>query len=129
MWVLLMLGYRAGRKKATDFFLQQYMEGNLTTLRTKIKVAELLKTNQNEKAEELLETLIDVDVSSLGVEVNMKPYAPIRQEILQSIKEAKAYREKWSSPTHKVNVNLKRGVDAAFKMDAVQPGGGTQSAR
>ncbi|HIJ97257.1 MAG TPA: hypothetical protein HPP94_16290 [Desulfuromonadales bacterium] len=122
MWVLIFLGYRVGSQKATDYFLRQYMEGNLTTLRSKIKVAELLKTDQKEKAEELLETLIDVDVSSLGAEVNLKPYVPIRQEILQTVKEAKAYRTKWTSPTHAVNKNLKRGVDAAFGMDSVQPG-------
>lgn len=65
--------------------MRLYMEGSLMTLRSNIKIAELLKKNQKEKAEEFLETLIDVDVSSLGVEVNMKPYAPIRKEMLQSI--------------------------------------------
>lgn len=129
MWVFLFLGYLAGSKKASDLFLRQYMEGSLTTLRTRIKVAELLKTNQKEKAEELLETFIDVDVSTLGVEAKLKPYAPIRQEILQTLKKAKAYRTKWTAPTHKVNKNLKRGVDAAFAMDNVQPGGDTQPAR
>ncbi|MDD5277856.1 MAG: hypothetical protein PHR16_17500 [Methylovulum sp.] len=129
MWVLVMIGYSVGSRKTSDYFLRQYMESNLTTLRSKIKVAELLKTNQKEKAEELLETLIDVDVSSLGVEVNLKPYGPIRQEILQTVQEAKAYRTKWTSPTHTVNKNLKRGVDAAFGMENVQPGGGTQPAR
>jgi hypothetical protein len=129
MWVLIMIGYSVGSKKTSDYFLRQYMEGNLTNLHSKIKVAELLKTNQRDKAEELLETLIDVDVSSLGVEVNLKLYTPIRQEILQAIKETKTYRTKWTSPTHAVNKNLKSGVDAAFGMDNVQPGGGTQSAR
>lgn len=129
MWVLIMIGYSVGSRKTSNYFLSQHMEGSLSNLHSKIKVAELLKTNQKEKAEELLETLIDVDVSSLGVEVNMKPYAPIRQEILQLIKETKAYRTKWTSPTHTVNKNLKRGVDAAFGIDSVQPGGGTQPAR
>lgn len=129
MWVFIMIGYSVGSRKTSDYFLRQYMEGNLTNLHSKIKVAELLKTNQKEKAEELLETLIDVDVSSLGVEVNLKPYTPIRQEILQTIKETKTYRTKWTSPTHAVNKNLKSGVDAAFGMDNVQPGGGTQPAR
>lgn len=129
MWVLIMIGYSVGSRKTSNYFLSQYMEGSLSNLHSKIKVAELLKTNQKEKAEELLETLIDVDVSSLGVEVNLKPYTPIRQEILQSIKEAKAYRTKWTSPTHTVNKNLKRGVDAAFGLDNVQPGGGTQPTR
>ena len=129
MWVLIMIGYSVGSKKTSDYFFREYVEGNLTTLRSKIKIAELLKTNQKEKAEELLETLIDVGVSSLGVEVNLKPYTPIRKEILQTITEAKAYRTKWTSPTHTVNKNLKRGVDAAFGLDNVQPGSGTQPAR
>jgi hypothetical protein len=105
------------------------MSGNLINLSTDIKVAGLLKANEKEKAEELLENLIDVHVSSLGVQVNQKSFAPIRKEILESIRDAKTYRMKWTSPTHKINENLKRGVDAAFGMNNLQPGGGTQSAR
>ena len=60
MWVLIMVGYRVGSNKAADYFLRQAMESELTSLRTNIKVAEQLKTNQKEKTEELLETLIDV---------------------------------------------------------------------
>jgi hypothetical protein len=116
MWVLIMVGYRAGSNKAADYFLRQAMESELTSLRTNIKVAEQLKTNQKEKAEELLENLIDVNVSSLGVQVNQKTFAPMRQEMLASINEAKAYRTKWTAPTHTVNKNLKSGVDAAFGM-------------
>ncbi len=129
MWVLVMLGYRAGVNKTADYFLRQEMGNELTSLRTDIKVAELLKANQKEKAEELLENLIDVNVSSLGVQMNQKAFAPMRQEIMTSINEAKAYRTKLTSPTHSVNKNLKSGVDAAFGMDNVQPGGGTQPAR
>jgi hypothetical protein len=117
MWVLIMVGYRVGSNKAADYFLRQALESELTSLRTNIKVAEQLKTNQKEKAEELLETLIDVDVSSLGVQVNQKTFAPMRQEMLASINEAKAYRTKWTSPTHTVNKKLKSGVDAAFGME------------
>ncbi|MDD2272626.1 MAG: hypothetical protein PHP95_13415 [Desulfuromonadaceae bacterium] len=129
MWVLILVGYRVGSQKTSDYFLRQAMESELTSLRTNIKVAEQLKSNQKEKAEELLETLIDVDVSSLGVQVNQKTFAPMRKEILASINEAKVYRTKWTSPTHTVNKNLKSGVDAAFGMDNVQLGGGTQLAR
>lgn len=116
IWVATMIGYRLGYNKAADFFLQQEMSNNLTNLSADIKIAELLKTNQKEKVEELLENLIDVHVSSLGVQVNQKSFAPMRIEILESIKEAKAYRTKWTSPDHRVNENLKRGVDAAFGM-------------
>jgi hypothetical protein len=120
---------RAQTTKTVDFFIRQEMNSNLITLRTHIKVAQLLKSNQKEKAEELLENMIDVHVSSLGVQVNQKPYAPMRQEILQSIEEAKAYRAKWTSPTHSVNENLKRGMEAAFGMVSAQPRGGTQPSR
>jgi hypothetical protein len=111
-----MVGYRVGCNNATDLLLLQEMSGNLANLTTDVKVAGFLKANQKEKAEELLENLIDVHVSSLGVQINQKPYAPMREEILQSIKEAKSYRTKWSSQSHRVNENLKRGVDAAFGM-------------
>ncbi len=123
------VGYRTGCNNATDWLLQQEMSGNLINLSTDIKVAEFLKTNQKEKAEEFLENLIDVHVSSLGVQANQKPFAPMRKEILESINDAKTYRMKWTSPSHKVSENLRRGVDAAFRNDNVQPRGGTQSAR
>jgi len=116
MWLLIMVGYRLGVNKAADFYLRQAMENELSSLRTNIMVAEQLKTNQKEKTEELLETLIDVNVSSLGVQVNLKSFAPLRQEMLASINEAKVYRTKWTSPTHTVNKHLKSGVDAAFGM-------------
>lgn len=114
IWVVAMIGYRVGCNKAADFFLRQEMSSNLTNLSTDIKLAGLLKANQKEKTEELLENLIDVHVSSLGVQVNQKSFAPMRKEILESIKEARAYRTKWTSPDHRVNENLKRGVNAAF---------------
>jgi hypothetical protein len=117
IWVYTMVGYRNRSNRAVDFFIRQEMSSNLISLSTDIKVAELLKTNQKEKAEELLEKIIDAHVSSLGVQVNQKPYAPMRQEILQSIKEAKAYRTKWTSPDHRVHENLKHGIDAAFGMN------------
>ena len=114
IWVATMIGYRLGCNKAADFFLQQELSSNLTNLSANIKIAELLQTNQKEKAEELLENLIDACVSSLGVQVNQKSFAPMRIEILESIKEAEVYRTKLTSPDHRVNENLKRGVDAAF---------------
>ena len=129
MLATTILGYRIGFNKATDYFLRQVMSSNLTNLTSYIKVAELLKTNQKEKSEELLEKFIDVQLSYLGPQVNQKAFKPVRQEIIQSIKEAKEYRIKWTSSTHQVNANLKRGVDAAFSADNVQPGGGTQPAR
>lgn len=129
IWICIMLVQRSLTTKTVNFFVRQEMSSNLISLRTHIKVAELLKTNQKEKAEELLENMIDIHVSSLGVQVNQKPYAPMRQEILQSIKEAKAYRAKWTSPTHRVHENLKGGINAAFGMVSAQPRSGTQSVR
>jgi len=117
MCAFALAGYWVGCTKTTDSLLLLEMLSSQTSLRTCIKTAEILKANQKEKAEELLENLIDVHVSSLGVQVHQKSYAPIRQEMIQSIREAKEYRNKWPSPNHKVNENLKRGVDAAFGMN------------
>jgi hypothetical protein len=77
---------------------------------------ELLKTNQKEKAEELLETLIDLRVSSLSVHAANRKFDPEGQKIIDSIHKAKSYRQKYTSPTHKINENLKSGVEAAFKL-------------
>lgn len=95
IWVSAMIGYRVGSNKSADFFLRQEMSSNLNELSSDIKVAGILKSNQKEKAEELLDVLIDVRVSSLVLQADQKSFAPMRKEILDSIMEAKIYRTKW----------------------------------
>jgi len=54
MWVLILVGYRVGSQKTSDYFLRQAMESELTSLRTNIKVAEQLKANQKKKQKNFL---------------------------------------------------------------------------
>ena len=110
------IGYRVGSARTIDSLLQFEIGSDIALLKTNLKVAELLKTNQREKAEELLENLIDLHVSSLGVQANNKQFLSVRQKSIDAIHDAKDYRQKHTSPSHKINDNLRPGVEAAFKL-------------
>ncbi|RII24943.1 MAG: hypothetical protein CXR31_15725 [Geobacter sp.] len=110
------IGYRLGRVRTMGALFQLEIGTEMASLSTDLKVAELLKTNQKEKAEELLENLIDVRVSSLGIQAANREFEPIRGKIIDSIHKAKNYRQQYTSPTHKINENQKSGVEAAFRL-------------
>lgn len=110
------IGYRVGSIRTMDELFKLELGTGMASLSTNLKVAELLKNNQKEQAEELLEKLIDMEVSSLGVHAGNPHFKATRQKIVDSIHKAKDYRQRYPSPTHKINENLKSGVEAAFKL-------------
>jgi hypothetical protein len=114
--VAAMAGYRIGSTKTTDIFLLNEVSRTQTDLQTFIRLAELLKTDKKDSAAELLENLIDVEVSSLGHQANSKVYSKNRNEIIDTIGKAKAYRARWAASNHRIKESLKPGVDAAFKL-------------
>jgi hypothetical protein len=117
------IGYRLGSIRTMNELFKLELGSGMASLSTNLKVAELLKTNQKEKAEELLENMIDVEVSSLGVHAGNPQFEATRQKIIDSIHKAKDYRQRYSSPTHKINENLRSGVEAAFKLGKPMGGG------
>lgn len=110
------IGYRIGNARTMEAIFQLEIGSEMASLSTDVNVAELLKTNQKEKAEELLETLIDLRVSSLSVHAANRKFDPEGQKIIDLIHKAKNYRQRYTSPTHKVNENLKSSVEDAFKL-------------
>lgn len=110
------IGYRVGNARKIEDLFQLEIGADMASLSTDVKVAELLKTNQKEKAEELLENLIDLRVSSLSVHAANRKFDPTRRKIIESILKARDYRQRYTSPTHKINENLKSDVEAAFKL-------------
>jgi hypothetical protein len=115
-WVCGWIGVRYGAARATDVFLITDSIGKTVDIRTYVTLGELIKTKKTEKAEELIENLIDADVSYLGVQANSKHLAEIKGDMIASIHRAKSYRQKFPSPDHKIRDSFKSGVDAAFKM-------------
>jgi hypothetical protein len=110
------IGYRVGSFRAMDELFKLELGTGMASLSTNLKVAELLKSNQKEQAEELLERLIDMEVSSLGIHARNPQFESTKQKIIDSIHKAKDYRQRYPSPTHKINENLKSDVEAAFKL-------------
>ena len=110
------IGYRVGSIRTMTELFKLELGTGMASLNTNLKVAELLKNNQKEQAEELLEKLIDMEVSSLGVHAGNPQLESTKQKIIDSIHKAKDYRQRYPSPTHKINENLKSNVEAAFKL-------------
>jgi hypothetical protein len=55
-------------------------------------------------------------VSSLSVHAANRKFDPTGIKIIESIHKARDYRQRYTSPTHKINENLKSDVRAAFKL-------------
>jgi hypothetical protein len=115
-WVCGAIGFRYGATRATDVFLITDTMAKGVDVGAFVTLGELIKTKKTDKAEELIENLIDADVSYLGGQANKKPLADIKSDIIASIHKAKSYRQKFTSPDHKIRDSFKTGVDAAFKM-------------
>jgi|SRR6185369_3388741 len=125
IWIVLIVvgfclsgiaGAYVGSNTIAKSLLMSELGTSVTSLNSNLKVIELLKKNEKEKAEELLENLIDVDVSSMGVHAGNKFFTQNRNEIIEAIHRAKAFRSKWPNASHTINPNLRNGVEAAFKL-------------
>lgn len=110
------IGYRVGNTLKIEDLFQLKIGADMASLSTDVKVAELLKTNQKEKAEEFLENLIDLRVSALSVHAANRKLNPTGKKIIESIHKARDYRLRYTSPTHKINENIKSDLEAAFKL-------------
>jgi parvulin-like peptidyl-prolyl isomerase len=88
----------------------------VTALNGDLAVIKLLKINQKDKAEELLEDMIDHYVSYLGEQAKDELYAKSRNDIIEVIHKARAYRSRIPGSKHVPEPSLKNSVDTAFKL-------------
>jgi hypothetical protein len=107
----MVLGYRVGSQKAVDQLLKYNIGTSQIELRSNLKLAELLKMNQKEKTEELLEKFIDQQVINLGFQANNKTFTAARKDIIDAIHDAREYRQKWPSPNHKPDESTRKGLE------------------
>lgn len=112
------LGYVIGKKQSNQTIVvlsSTYDDSVATNLINNVKNLEYLQNGKIDKSRDLLETLIDFDVSYLNVKLKDKKYALFKDErILEAIGYAKKYRKQY--PEHQPKpITLKKEVEEAFR--------------
>ncbi len=105
------LGYDNGLSKASNSLTSLNDESVAIRLTNDIKLLKYIRNGGTDSAKEMLESLVDVELNSLSVNVLNKSTKDIN--IIGAIKEAKEYREKY--PDHKPNKVLSKTIEEAFQ--------------
>jgi hypothetical protein len=113
------LGMQAGiqieKKKIGKWFRNQSDTSSTSNITTRMKAIEWMKKGQVDKAEECLESVVDVELAYLGTTVtDASPLLEDRSNVLNTIKQVKDFREK--HPGHQTKPDLNDRVKAAFKL-------------
>jgi len=101
-------------QKAEGNLLQtMFIQSSASTLGVHVKALEKYRSGEQEKAIELLEKLVDLDL------MNLAAYAQVikkgkNEEIIDNVKEAKAYRARY--PQHKVMQNISTSVSKGLDL-------------
>ncbi len=115
--LMLFLGFKIGNKYAVHKLDKYY--GTLlynttgSELNINVALAQYLKNSEIDKANKILEYLIDADLLALSPYDTM-PAEERNQDVLKAIKSAKLYREKY--PDHKVDNKLSGSIQRVFNL-------------
>ncbi|SRR6266702_570165 len=104
-------GHDKGLSKASNSLTPIHDESVTIRLKNEIKLLKYIRSGEADSAKEMLESLVDVDVNSLGVNVLKKDTTD--KNIIGAIKEAKEYRDKY--PDHKPNKVLSKTIEETFQ--------------
>jgi hypothetical protein len=107
----LYLGYKHGLNKDVSAYQSTFDESVVITLNNEIKLLKYIRSGDIDSAKEMLESLVDVGVSYLGVNILKKNSTD--NKIIGAIKEAKEYRDKF--PDHKPNKVLSKTIEETFQ--------------
>ncbi len=100
------VGGTAERERLDMEYVAAYGELTASTTLVHVCLLEYLRSGANDKAEDILENVLDNDLSGLGVHLS-KPQG-LTDEMKGAALAAKKYREKY--PMHKVHQNLAESV-------------------
>lgn len=102
------VAYKKTSKHADKYVAQTLIPLSAASeLKARISLLESIQAGKYEKAQKLLEALVDNDLSTIAIYVNSQP-AQQDAFIIEAIKVAKHYREK--NPDYKVVPNLANSV-------------------
>lgn len=108
------IGAGVGHYKTKRYFDGYYSnllyKSAASEITTKITLLELLKHGDDASAQKRLEALVDADLGYLTLYVNAPPVKPDQNDndIIEAIKIAKAYRDKY--PGHQINHVIENSV-------------------
>jgi len=106
-----MIGTAEFYKETAGTVSELYFEGASTNLNSHVTLLNLLRTNETEKCQKQLESLVDVDLLALA-EYSKVPKSARKVEILKSIQKAKEYRQKYpSNASEEVSASIKKTLD------------------
>ena len=107
-------GIRVGNYQATkriDKLIKKSLHSlDATEIKNQVMILELIKAGDFNMAQKRLEAFLDVGLAGLALYVNNPPLNPDRddKDIIEAIRVAKKYREKY--PSHRVNSTFENSV-------------------
>jgi hypothetical protein len=106
-------GSRLTQQKLARYFQHLDFVSYGNELKLEVKLLELLRKKENQKAEQFLEKFMDVNLASLSIYGNTPP-TERNEEIITAIKPAKDYRKR--HPGHQVSPTLSESVQRAMDL-------------
>jgi hypothetical protein len=108
-------GTKSGYKKGVEDLSTIIVVGTAVELKNDVKLLNYLQNGDIKESKELLESLVDIHVLYLGDGLKHTKYpAPMEKKILNAIRYAKNYREKY--PEHKSKFpKVKEEIEAIFQ--------------
>jgi len=105
------IGSHLAQDKLNKYFTKLNYTANATEIISDVKLLKLIRSGKVDEAVELLETLLDVNLSGLALYDKIAPNERDK-EIIDAIITAKRYRVAYS--LHKVNQKLDDSVNKTF---------------
>jgi len=106
-------GSRFTQQQVARYFQRLDFVSNSNELKSQVKLLELLRKKENQKAQQFLEKFVDVNLASLSI-YGKTPPAERNEEIISAIRLAKSYRKKY--PGHQVSPTLSESVQRALDL-------------
>lgn len=114
----LYLGYSKSAKQSANVNVSATYDDSISIkLKNEVKLLKHLNDGEIDIAKDMLETLLDADVSYLGVKLLKTNTA--EKNVLDALTEAKEYRQKYSA--HKPNKAVSKTVEETFEKITKQP--------
>lgn len=106
-------GSRFTQQKLAVYFQRLDFISYGNELKSQVKLLELIQKKENQKAQQFIEKIMDVNMASLSIYANT-PSAERNKEIIIAIRQVKDYRKR--HPGHQVSPTLSESVQRALDL-------------
>ncbi len=109
------VGIQTEKKKIGKWFVNEAVKSSTSNVNTRIKAMKLIKNGEVDKAEDCLDSVVDVELAYLATTVkDASPLLGDKQRVVEAIQQVKEFRGKY--PGHQVKPDLKDSVTAALNL-------------